>query len=343
MSRSWRPGLMQNNLLLSLVLLIVSLKMVMATFLVSFSNQGEGETFKFRVDSTTDMNTEFSSFVVQSERSFGIEDMLMSKFEVYDGTEFTAFDGKTLVREIVEKHSGKHIRVSITLPKQEKGHHLAISGKVFSLQDGMMPLIVDDDEAVVHLRIPEVDNIDRGDLDGKTGLSTWDASLCLAQFLSLSLNRKSIVEGKVVVELGAGTGVSGLSAAFLGARSVRLTDLGYALDNLRNNIKINTEAAPSVEVKVGAMVLDWTDPDTWPTEPIDLVLAADVAWLDHLVTPLAATIKGLLAKNPAAEMYLAHQTRSTSVDEALFHSLRRTSLSPRSTGASITEITLRRK
>jgi predicted nicotinamide N-methyase len=311
---------------ISLLILIVSVSMVVGTFIISFSNSlaDQGETMKLRVDAETDLDAEFGDYL----EAGGVRAEDMMTYEIFDERlqTFTKLDGRMPLRKVLDNYPGKHRRVSLTMKRDEgaKGvDHLAINGKAFRLEDRFMPLTITDDGTTVELRIPEVDNIERDDLDGRTGLSTWDASICLAQYLSLPVNRKSIVEGKKVIELGAGTGVAGLSAAFLGARSVQLTDLNYATANLRQNVEINTRTNPSIKVKVDVGVLDWTDSGTWPTGPVDVILAADVAWLNHLVAPLASTIKGVLARNPEAELYLAHQTRSTSVDKALFDSLRK--------------------
>ncbi len=60
--------------------------------------------------------------------------------------------------------------------------------------------------------------------------------------------------GKVVVELGSGTGVVGIVAGLLGAREVVLTDLPYALDNARENVRLN---AGTVKGAIHCKELDW--------------------------------------------------------------------------------------
>jgi predicted nicotinamide N-methyase len=86
-----------------------------------------------------------------------------------------------------------------------------------------------------------------------------------------------------VLELGAGTGLAGSAAAALGAGHVLLTDLAYALDNLRTTVA-RLPLAPPLRAPDVAL-LDWNDPSTLPpADPAwDVVLAADCIWLDHLV------------------------------------------------------------
>ena len=53
-----------------------------------------------------------------------------------------------------------------------------------------------------------------------TGLITWDGAIVLAKYLE---THPTIVHGKSVLELGAGTGVAGIAAVLLGASSALLT------------------------------------------------------------------------------------------------------------------------
>ena len=79
-------------------------------------------------------------------------------------------------------------------------------------------------------------------------LRVWEAGVCLAEFL---LDQPQYIAGKHCVELGAGTGITGLVAAGMrssadntigGAASVCCTDFTLAaLQNMRHNIDINQE------------------------------------------------------------------------------------------------------
>jgi hypothetical protein len=63
----------------------------------------------------------------------------------------------------------------------------------------------------------------------------------------------------------------------------QVTDLAYALDNLRTTV-VRLPLAPPLRAPDVAL-LDWNDPSTLPpADPAwDVVLAADCIWLDHLV------------------------------------------------------------
>lgn len=149
-----------------------------------------------------------------------------------------------------------------------------------------------------------------------TGLTVWDGAVVLAKYLERAF--PSGMAGEAVLELGCGTGVVGLAAAALGADSVTLTDLPYALENTAAVVAANAAVAKD---RVTVAALDWTAPE--PVPGVTLLLAADVVWVEELIPPLAATLCALTAPAGGREglpstVLLAHQTRSTRGDEALF-------------------------
>ena len=147
-----------------------------------------------------------------------------------------------------------------------------------------------------------------------TGLITWDSSVILAKYLEFN---PSIVQGKSVLELGAGTGVCGISAAYLGADSVILTDLEYVLNNLQNNVEINFPRHPHTDEtsmrQIHARLLEWGNNSTYifPNQSNmsamsssiqsdnnwDIILGADIVWLENLVPLLIHALKSLVSKS----------------------------------------------
>ncbi|CAM9658989.1 unnamed protein product [Ectocarpus sp. 12 AP-2014] len=164
---------------------------------------------------------------------------------------------------------------------------------------------------------------------------------------SISSCSKSVRAAPVrVLELGCGTGLAGLAAAFAFGRrnsstsgddngevnppplspcrrgnplegendegvaqcasppaqvAVVLTDLEYALTNARANISLNSSSLEAVGAEVSSMELDWCRPlpsELSDKEAFHLILAADVVWLDDLVTPLVRTLERLTAGWP---------------------------------------------
>eukprot|EP00501_MAST-03F_sp_TOSAG23-6_P000493 GSMAST32.ASY1.ANO1.507.1 assembled CDS len=170
--------------------------------------------------------------------------------------------------------------------------------------------------------------------DGDTGRFVWDGSIVLAKYLEhvwspessvcpINSSNCNSITGKNVLELGAGTGLSGIAAALLGAASVTLTDLPYCLETLNRNaseaLKRNSSASQMANIHVEA--LDWFTPND--LKVYDIILGADVVWLADLVKPLTNVLIQLTDINPDAVILLAHQTRSNETDEILFNALRK--------------------
>jgi predicted nicotinamide N-methyase len=89
------------------------------------------------------------------------------------------------------------------------------------------------------------------------GLKTWGSSLVLSQLIVDEHER--LIFGPVL-ELGAGTGLVGITIGLLGY-SVTLTDLPEILPNLEKNVSLN-----GLENNVDCHVLDWTDPSSFVSE-----------------------------------------------------------------------------
>lgn len=83
------------------------------------------------------------------------------------------------------------------------------------------------DDMVLNVRqpfgLPKQSKADSEGGGDRQGTYVWPASTDLAKFLVSESGRK-LVRGKRVVELGAGTGISGLAASIMGASQVAFTD-----------------------------------------------------------------------------------------------------------------------
>jgi hypothetical protein len=147
----------------------------------------------------------------------------------------------------------------------------------------------------------------------QTGVSTWDGSIVLAKYLE---KHPYIVKGKSVLELGAGTGVTGMAAAALGASEVFISDLSYTLQNIVENVGLSFPEFEQVSdmrfqldgsIEVG--MLDWSDVSTYrypqTGRPWDVIIGADVVWLEELVGPLVYALETLSDKQTV--VLIAHQ------------------------------------
>ena len=130
-----------------------------------------------------------------------------------------------------------------------------------------------------------------------TGGRVWPASAALCRYLA----RTGIVRGKAILELGCGTGATGLTcAAALNASSVILTEGGSEglLQLARRNVAANRRLLPC---EVDVQRHGWGEPVEWAPE---LVVGSDVTYDRDAHDRLCATLKAL--KAPAI---LAHQHR----------------------------------
>ncbi|KAI4149445.1 MAG: hypothetical protein LQ340_004620 [Diploschistes diacapsis] len=151
---------------------------------------------------------------------------------------------------------------------------------------------------------------------GTTGLRTWEAAKYLTTFLCLPKNQARYINGRAVVELGAGTGLVSLSCAkWLGARYVLATDgSGDVVDGLAESMFLNgldgTERIDSQVVKWGHGLDGEILKDEEGEKAYGLVLGADVTFDDRLITPLVSTLHGLFDRYPGIEALVAATVRN---------------------------------
>jgi predicted nicotinamide N-methyase len=243
-------------------------------------------------------------------------DDLISSFRVYDSQE-------------VVKATLRFVTCCATVaPAEGSGHapatHL-IRGRAFDIAAGL-PL------AGRVIAISDGEDRSQG-----TGLNTWDGSVVLAKYLE---RHPALLAGRRVLELGSGTGLAGIAAGVLGARVSVLTDLQYTLANLELNVR-NNLAGTEFSETVLTRALDWgnaqtyifpndltaggsdsdssaeivvangTESDALPIQQQqqqqqwDVILGADVVWVEELVPLLVGALKGLCGAD--TRLLLAHQ------------------------------------
>ncbi|XP_022251808.1 protein-lysine methyltransferase METTL21D-like [Limulus polyphemus] len=113
---------------------------------------------------------------------------------------------------------------------------------------------------------------------GDVGCVVWDSGLVLAKYLEYKhCFLKGHWKNKYVIELGAGTGLVGLTAACLGA-SVLLTDLPALLPLLELNL---TENGDKLQGNTEARILKWGQDVSAFVKP-DIILVADCIYYQQL-------------------------------------------------------------
>jgi hypothetical protein len=134
-----------------------------------------------------------------------------------------------------------------------------------------------------------------------TGYGIWAASLVMASWMA---GMGSSLADKVVVELGAGCGVPGLTVQ---AKQIILTDLNpVTVDNLQYNIDLNERSG-----NTQALVLDWSQPSSLQT---DVLIGSDLIYSKSIV-PLLLHIISVL--NPENFYYVAPDTGRDGLQEFL--------------------------
>ncbi|CAN7110323.1 unnamed protein product [Brassica rapa subsp. narinosa] len=100
-----------------------------------------------------------------------------------------------------------------------------------------------------------------------------------------------------ILELGSGTGVVGIAAAITLSANVTVTDLPHVLDNLSFNAEANAQTVARFGGQVHAAPLRWGEADDVEIlgRNVDLVVASDVVYHDHLYEPLLKTLRLMAA------------------------------------------------
>eukprot|EP00668_Euglena_longa_P000806 GGOE01000975.1.p1 GENE.GGOE01000975.1~~GGOE01000975.1.p1 ORF type:complete len:285 (+),score=35.31 GGOE01000975.1:37-855(+) len=147
-----------------------------------------------------------------------------------------------------------------------------------------------------------------------TGSCVWDSSLVMVHFFENSLYFPAKYwHGKVVVELGSGTGMCGILCAMLGARVI-LTDREANLSLCRTNMERNTPALEALcSPQPAVQALHWGDASdvqralTYTNCDIDVILCCDLLlpYAPELQQPLVQTINVLLrsSRRPAQALF----------------------------------------
>ncbi|XP_010484626.1 PREDICTED: protein N-lysine methyltransferase METTL21A-like [Camelina sativa] len=100
-----------------------------------------------------------------------------------------------------------------------------------------------------------------------------------------------------ILELGSGTGAVGIAAAVTLSANVTVTDLPHVLDNLNFNAEANAEVVARFGGEVHVEPLRWGEADDVEVlgRNVDLILASDVVYHDHLYEPLLETLRLMMA------------------------------------------------
>ena len=128
----------------------------------------------------------------------------------------------------------------------------------------------------------------------EVGFTLWGASVVLSRFL---LENIKYVDGKDILELGSGLGLTGLTAAMIEESNyVWLTDFHSAVvENCKFNISLN-----NLERKCSAKVLDWEAEEDSNWRQFDLIIGSDVICQPSDGENISQVLTRFLKKNGTA-------------------------------------------
>ncbi|KAI9146971.1 Protein-lysine N-methyltransferase rrg1 [Paramyrothecium foliicola] len=165
-------------------------------------------------------------------------------------------------------------------------------------------------------------------------LATWSSALVLSNILhKLNIDTTQLKTRHhneyPIIELGAGTGLTGLSSAILWGANSMLTDLPGIVPGLQLNIDMNADIIKANRANVSCGILDWNSPETLhlhnvdgPTTPISveaangfpLILAADTMYTEYHPKLLSQAIAKCLRKSPSARAVVCYAMRVAYLD-----------------------------
>lgn len=153
-------------------------------------------------------------------------------------------------------------------------------------------------------------------------LQTWTSAFVLASQLHKLRVDVSSSKAIPILELGAGTGLVGLTAAALWNVPVVLTDLPPIVPALAGNIRLN---AATVKDLVQCGSLDWSSPDLLVLEngrlhkadedKAAVILAADTVYSEEHPELLSRTILRWLAYLPSSRAIVTYSLRVAYLDQ----------------------------
>ena len=165
-------------------------------------------------------------------------------------------------------------------------------------------------ESVLTLRIVERPGV-------SLGSTVFHGATLLAQHLVTCMPR-GIFKGKRVLELGAGTGITGLFAAALGA-DVTITDLPVLVPVLQTNVEANQAVVSAAGGSAKACAFAWGDDISVLMPPFDYVIGSDVVY-SHLQGDMVmdSLLQSLVASCSRDSIVLMHHQSRLSLGEFEF-------------------------
>ncbi|CAI0385343.1 unnamed protein product [Linum tenue] len=151
------------------------------------------------------------------------------------------------------------------------------------------------------------------------GTSVWPCSLVLAKFLErwagvsppAANPYSSLVDfgskHRRAIELGTGCGAAGMALHLLGLTDIILTDIAPVMPALKHNLKRNKQTLGKM---LKTSILYWNNTEQMNSlkPPFDVVVAADVVYIEESAVQLIGAMEALVADDGV--VLLGYQLRS---------------------------------
>uniref|UniRef100_A0A2P2M066 Uncharacterized protein MANES_12G086100 n=1 Tax=Rhizophora mucronata TaxID=61149 RepID=A0A2P2M066_RHIMU len=179
------------------------------------------------------------------------------------------------------------------------------------------------DSPVIELQIREKTlSLQQDNGSMHVGTSVWPCSLVLAKFAdrwapplptttSAATTYSSLLDFRAksrrAVELGAGCGAAGMAFHLLGLTDIVLTDIAPVMPALKHNLKRNKQTLGKM---LKTSILYWNKQDQIKAlnPPFDIVIAADVVYIEDSARQLVGAMEALVADDGV--VLLGYQLRS---------------------------------
>jgi predicted nicotinamide N-methyase len=136
------------------------------------------------------------------------------------------------------------------------------------------------------------------------GWKTWNAAIVLVEFLGL---HPELFTNRDIIELGCGTGLSGIFCAAFGAKSVLMTDYNETvLQTVATNVERNR-----ISGIVTTKRLDWLElieqhaSNSSLTPQYDTIIGSDIVYDPEHAEVVPKLLNVLLSHNESARVYIA--------------------------------------
>lgn len=158
------------------------------------------------------------------------------------------------------------------------------------------------------------------------GTSVWPCSLVLAKFVERWAPSSPTTttdnpyydlldfhtRRRRAIELGTGCGAAGMTFRLLGLQDIILTDISPVMPALKHNLKRNK---PVLGKNMKTSILYWNNKDQirGVNPPFDVVIAADVVYIEESVGHLVGAMEALVSDDGV--ILLGYQLRSPEADK----------------------------